>query len=212
MSDVTRLSKSTGARGWLAAAALAASAMIPGCQERSASRFDLAAAPAPLVAAGPGAELWAGSQDELAIALDAVAAQVDPGASAALRQRWQGKRVRWSVTRVPALCGPTDPCHVQPFASARRTETSAHGWLPELRFAAGEREKLLCRLRRPAGVRGHRRGADRSAPGLGRAADLRAPVRGARGRGRAVLRPRGPRPYGQQRAMASAMEDAEAGK
>lgn len=143
MSDVTRLSKSTGARGWLAAAALAASAMIPGCQERSASRFDLAAAPAPLVAAGPGAELWAGSQDELAIALDAVAAQVDPGASAALRQRWQGKRVRWSVTRVPALCGPTEPCHVQPFASARRTETSAHGWLPELRFAAGEREKLL---------------------------------------------------------------------
>ena len=78
--------------------------------------------------AGSAAELWAGSQDELAIALDAVAAQVDPGASAALRQRWQGKRVRWSVTRVPALCGPTEPCHVQPFASARRTETSARCW------------------------------------------------------------------------------------
>ncbi|MEZ4359921.1 MAG: hypothetical protein R3B48_07045 [Kofleriaceae bacterium] len=96
----------------------------------------------PAAPAAPQGVARAGSQEELADELDAVAKELDPGAAAALQRRWQGKRVRWTVTRVPALCGSAESCYVQPFATARRSETSAHGWLPRVALAPGEFARL----------------------------------------------------------------------
>ena len=141
-----RLSRPSCSWSWLAVLALLGAASA--CQDRASSRFAQAGSgaapqapgPAPAAPAAPG---LAGSQDELASALDAAAQTADPAASDEVRRRWQGQRVRWTVTRVPALCGASEACYVQPFASARRSETSAHGWLPELEFAEGQRQRLL---------------------------------------------------------------------
>lgn len=55
------------------------------------------------------------------------------GAWTDVKQRWQGRRVRWTVTRARALCGAADACHV----SALTERPARHGWLPGLSFAPG---------------------------------------------------------------------------
>lgn len=126
--------------------------MLAGCKDgaaggKRAGAADADAAAKPVAAAAGaaatgGAGELGGTQDQLAEELDAAAQEVDGGGNAAVRQRWQGKRVRWTVTRVAVLCSSAEACYVQPFAAARRTETSAHGWMPQLELSAGEYEKL----------------------------------------------------------------------
>lgn len=108
-----------------------------GCQAPEAPR-QVATEPAP-----SAARRWAGSQEELARALDEAAQSVEPGANRQVRQRWQGHWVRWTVWRIPQLCGAEGACHVRPFSSARRSDTGAHGWLPEVELVASERQALL---------------------------------------------------------------------
>jgi hypothetical protein len=135
----------TARRSAIAALAALAATLVIGCKAR-----DERAAPAakPVTAAASAAvpeavsDGRAGTQDQLAEELDAAAQDVEGGGNQAVQRRWQGKRVRWTVTRLAVLCGSAEACYVQPFATARRTETSAHGWMPQLGFAAGEYEKL----------------------------------------------------------------------
>ena len=56
-----------------------------------------------------------------------------------VRQRWEGQQLHWTVTRHAGLCETASACHVAAFAVQRPAQ---HGWLPELRFAPGEFEKL----------------------------------------------------------------------
>ncbi len=51
-----------------------------------------------------------------------------------VKQRWQGRRIRWNVTRVRALCNAPDACHV---AVLSDEYPARHGWLPGLSFAPG---------------------------------------------------------------------------
>ena len=56
-----------------------------------------------------------------------------------LKQRWQGQPLHWTVTRQRSLCRSADACNVAVFPIMR---PAPHGWLPALRFAPGEFDKL----------------------------------------------------------------------
>jgi hypothetical protein len=56
-----------------------------------------------------------------------------------VRARWQGRELHWTVTRQRMLCRTADACHVAAFPIQRPAH---HGWMPALRFAAGEFAKL----------------------------------------------------------------------
>jgi hypothetical protein len=59
----------------------------------------------------------------------------DDGAALALaeiRRDWLGKRLRWQVYVIPALCARPDLCHVLPFDRGGRDRAVVHGWMPEL--------------------------------------------------------------------------------
>jgi hypothetical protein len=84
----------------------------------------------------PAAEASAATQHDLARELDAVDHAADPASAlAALRDRWQGQHLTWTVTRHAALCRSADACHVIPFAAPHRDGESRHGWLPALALA-----------------------------------------------------------------------------
>src|SRR5688572_24427561 len=57
-----------------------------------------------------------------------------------VRQRWEGQQLRWSVTRLRALCLTANTCNVAAFPVQRPAQ---HGWLPQLKFAPGELEKVF---------------------------------------------------------------------
>ena len=46
-----------------------------------------------------------------------------------VRTRWQGQRVRWTVTRQQALCRTAELCNVAAFPIQRPAQ---HGWMPKL--------------------------------------------------------------------------------
>lgn len=110
------------------------------CRESPDLPAERRAAAAPAPSAAPR---WAGSQEELARALDEAAQSVEPSANRQVRQRWLGQQVRWTVWRVPQLCGAEGACYVQPFSSARRGDVGQHGWLPEVELPEPERQALL---------------------------------------------------------------------
>lgn len=132
-----RSASSSGAGFAVRGASIALLALGLGCQATEAPR-PVATEPAP-----SAAPRWAGSQEELARALDEAAQSVEPGANRQVRQRWLGQQVRWTVWRIPQLCGAEGACYVRPFSSARREEHGAHGWLPEVELTASERQALL---------------------------------------------------------------------
>jgi len=48
-----------------------------------------------------------------------------------IRASWEGKRYRWHVRVVPALCR-REACNVLPFELADRQRGAVHGWMPGL--------------------------------------------------------------------------------
>jgi hypothetical protein len=78
----------------------------------------------------------AATQAELARELDDAERR---GTQAAVKQRWQGLALHWTVTRQRLLCLTAEACHVAPFAIERPAK---HGWMPALAFAPGEFEKI----------------------------------------------------------------------
>jgi len=59
-----------------------------------------------------------------------------------VQHRWQGLRLRWTVTRHRALCQSADACTVAAFPIQRPAQ---HGWLPALALSASEYTKLDAR-------------------------------------------------------------------
>jgi hypothetical protein len=59
------------------------------------------------------------------------------------RSAWIGRRYRWELAYVPALCGSTGPCVVMPFDHQRDPEQPIRqGWLPRLDLPQEQREAL----------------------------------------------------------------------
>jgi hypothetical protein len=82
------------------------------------------------------ADLSHATQADLATEID----QADRrGTWREVRQRWEGQRVHWTVTRLRALCLSATSCNVAAFPVQRPAQ---QGWLPQLKFAPGEFEKL----------------------------------------------------------------------
>jgi hypothetical protein len=111
-------------------AALAASACRDG---RAASRAERGAGEPRAAADAPS--LDPRDQYALARAIEEAEALGDDGAALALaevRRDWLGKRLRWQVHVIPALCKRPDLCHVLPFDRAGPDRAVVHGWMPEL--------------------------------------------------------------------------------
>ncbi|MEM9457003.1 MAG: hypothetical protein AAGF11_22690 [Myxococcota bacterium] len=92
---------------------------------------------------GPGVD--ARDQYALAMAIQTARRTRDDraGALARTRQAWIGRRYRWEVAFVPALCGVAGPCVVMPFDHHReRTHPIRQGWLPRLELTADQRAAL----------------------------------------------------------------------
>ena len=83
-------------------------------------------------ASPPPAPLAHATQADLARELDAADRH---GTWAEVRQRWQGQRLHWTVTRQRSLCSSADACFVAAFPIERPAK---HGWMPRLELAPGE--------------------------------------------------------------------------
>ena len=84
------------------------------------------------------------TQTDLGRELDEVETSTDPaGAITALRTRWQGRRLTWTVDRQEVLCRTAEACHVIPFPAPIAKDRPRHGWLPALEFAPGQFDKLV---------------------------------------------------------------------
>jgi len=65
------------------------------------------------------------------------------GALARTRSAWIGRRYRWEMAFVPALCGAAGSCVVMPFDHQRDPEHPIRqGWLPQLELSDDERGAL----------------------------------------------------------------------
>lgn len=85
----------------------------------------------------------AATQMDLGNELDAIDSSPDPaGAITALRSKWQGKHLTWTVDRQEMLCRSADSCNVIPFPAPHEKDAPRHGWLPALEFAPGQFAKL----------------------------------------------------------------------
>ena len=56
-----------------------------------------------------------------------------------VRQRWEGQRLHWTVTRHHALCSDAIRCNVAAFPIQ---QPARHGWLPSLSLEPGEYAKI----------------------------------------------------------------------
>jgi hypothetical protein len=56
-----------------------------------------------------------------------------------VKQRWEGQRLHWTVTRQRVLCGSHLACNVAPFPIQRPAQV---GWLPALELSAAEYAKI----------------------------------------------------------------------
>ncbi len=67
-----------------------------------------------------------------------------PAALQAVRSTWQGRRFRWEVALVPALCRSTHDCVAMPFDHLRHPELHiVQGWLPRLELDEPTHAALL---------------------------------------------------------------------
>jgi len=79
------------------------------------------------------------TQADLALELDKAA---ENGTWIELRRRWQGQKLRWTVTRQRMLCSSAEQCNVAAFPIQRPAQ---HGWMPALTFAPGQYEALAAK-------------------------------------------------------------------
>lgn len=56
-----------------------------------------------------------------------------------VKKRWQGQRLRWTVTRHRLLCSSAAACHVAALPIQR---PATHGWMPQLALSAREMESV----------------------------------------------------------------------
>ncbi len=66
------------------------------------------------------------------------------GTLARTRAQWVGRRYRWELALLPALCPAVGPCVALPFDHLRSTtKPIRQGWLPRLALDADQRTALL---------------------------------------------------------------------
>jgi hypothetical protein len=102
--------------------------------------------------APPTADAAAGApavdpRDQYALAYEITAARASmeqlETALARTRSAWIGRRYRWELAFVPALCGKAGACVMMPFDHQRDpTRPIRQGWLPRLELTDGERQAL----------------------------------------------------------------------
>jgi hypothetical protein len=92
--------------------------------------------PAAPAAKARTAALDSRTQYDLAAALNQVESARDPDGVALgyqkIRASWTGRRYRWRVRVIEALCRSRDACNVLPFDRAGRDRAVVHGWMPQL--------------------------------------------------------------------------------
>lgn len=98
------------------------------------SSEDRRSAPPPPPAAP---QLARGTQADLARELDDAEHR---GTWQEVRRRWQGQRLKWTVTRHAALCSTAERCNVSAFPVQR---PAAQGWMPLLEFAPGQWDAMV---------------------------------------------------------------------
>lgn len=99
------------------------------------SRDDKRSAPAARdVAAKP--DLSRATQADLAHELDLADRR---GTWGEMKQRWEGQRLHWTVTRQRLLCQSASACNVAPFPIQRPAQ---YGWLPSLELGPIEMAKI----------------------------------------------------------------------
>jgi hypothetical protein len=104
--------------------------LIAGC-----SRHDTRSAPSERdVAKHP--VLGAATQADLARELDQAERR---GTWRELKQRWEGQRLHWTVTRQRQLCQSPAACNVAPFAIRQAAQ---YGWMPALEMTSVQYTKL----------------------------------------------------------------------
>ncbi len=86
-------------------------------------------------------------RDQYALAQEIIQARASreqlETALARTRSAWIGRRYRWELAFVPALCGETGPCVVMPFDHHHDPEHPIRqGWLPRLELEGPERQAL----------------------------------------------------------------------
>ena len=117
--------------------------LLVSCRGGASSDSPRPAAKATAATSAAAADPSAMTQTELGTELDAIERSADPGgAIIALRDRWQGKRLTWTVDRQEVLCRTAAMCHVIPFPAPIAKDAPRHGWLPALEFAPGQFDKL----------------------------------------------------------------------
>jgi hypothetical protein len=94
-------------------------------------------APAQPASAAKPAPAPVDRRDQYALARDIVAAltvdaEADPDALPKVIKAWQGRRFRWELAFIPALCTQPDRCVVAPFDHKRFERPIGQGWLPRL--------------------------------------------------------------------------------
>jgi hypothetical protein len=99
-----------------------------GCSSRRAPEIQDVDPPRPTLASG--------TQADLARELDDAERH---GTWLEVRRRWQGQRLRWTVTRQRVLCATPTACNVAAFPIQRPAQ---QGWLPALALSPDEFAKL----------------------------------------------------------------------
>lgn len=113
-------------------AIIACVCLLTGCRGKDeASPAASSAAPA------KAAAVEMDRRDQYALVRDIGSAQTvdandDPEALARVTRAWQGRRYRWELAYLPALCQSADRCVLAPFDHARFERRVAQGWLPRL--------------------------------------------------------------------------------
>jgi hypothetical protein len=123
---------------------LLASACHDGDAASPAEPVTRAAASTSAPAAAPAPAVDRRTQYELAHAIvEAKTRREDPSALARTRSTWIGRRYRWEMAFMPALCGAEGQCVMMPFDHKRDPEHPIRqGWLPRLELDVEEREAL----------------------------------------------------------------------
>jgi hypothetical protein len=123
-------------------------ALVPALLVGSCQGTEPDAAPPPVVAETTterAAEIDGRDQYALAQAIAAARASHDrmEAALGQTRSEWIGRRYRWEMAFMPALCGDTGPCVALPFDHHKDpAHPIRQGWLPRLDLPQAQRQAL----------------------------------------------------------------------
>jgi hypothetical protein len=90
----------------------------------------------PVPAPAPAPSVAKGDQTTLAKELDDADRR---GTWLEVKSRWQGQRLRWTVTRQALLCASAEACNVAAFPIQRPAQ---HGWMPKLNLTPATYAKI----------------------------------------------------------------------